>query len=71
MFDAAFSTYSIIKAFVDSGMLDHITHMCPDIIGIINSFKVNWDKVPRSNAWIMNMIPLAILEVYKCGEVTE
>ena len=52
-------------------MLDKRLHLCPDIYGIINSFKVNWNKVPGGKAWFMKMIPLAILEVYKSGEVTE
>ena len=71
MFGAAFKKETIIKAFVESGMLDKRLHLCPDIYGIINSFKVNWNKVPGGKTWLMKMVPLAILEVYKSGEVTE
>ena len=61
----------MIKVFVESGMLDRRLHLCPNIYGIINSFKVNWNKVPGGKAWFMKMVPLAILEVYKSGEVIE
>ena len=58
MFDTAFNKDSIIKAFVDSGIFDHRTHACPDVIRIINRFKVHWEKVPDGKAWIMKFIPL-------------
>ena len=71
MFASAFNKDTMINAFVDSGMLDKKAQLCPDLYGIINSFKVNWDKIPGGKAWLMKMIPLAILEVYKSGEVSE
>ena len=58
IFDAAFNKYSIIKAFIDSGIPDHRTHICPDIIRIVNSFKTNYDKAPGDKAWIEKMVPL-------------
>lgn len=53
-------------------MPDRCTNTCPDIYGIIVSFKINWTKVPGGRIWLYAMVPLTILEVYKCGqEVTE
>ena len=45
--------------------------MHPDVFGIIDSLKVNWDKAPGGNEWLTEIVHLVILEVYICGEVTE
>ena len=71
VFGAVFNKDSSIKVFVDSEILDRRTNTRPDMYGIINSFKINWTKVPGGRKWLMDMNPLAILKVYKCGQFTE
>ena len=41
MMTKAFSERTIQKSFVSSGMLDNKMKRCPDIRGILQSFKVN------------------------------
>ena len=41
----AFTTKTIQKAFISSGMLDDKSKLCPDLQGINNLFKMNWSKV--------------------------
>ena len=45
MMTNAFTTKTIQKAFISSGILDAKSELCPDLQGIINSFKMNWSKV--------------------------
>ena len=45
MIAASFSSISIIKSFISAGMLDDKVHRCPDLYGLINSFKISWYKV--------------------------
>ena len=71
MMTKSFSTRTIQKAFVSSGMLDVKMKQCPDISGIINSFKVNWNKVEGGINWFMKMVPAIVLEFYKNGEILE
>jgi len=52
-------------------MLDDKSKLCPDLRGIINSFKVNWERVPGGRNWLMKMIPQAMEEMFKNGEVSE
>ena len=39
-----FTRKDIVKSFVDGGMLDCTSHSAPDLMGVINLFKINWDK---------------------------
>ena len=48
MMTNAFTTRTIQKVFLSLGMLDHRMKLCPDLHGIIQSFKVNWSKVEGS-----------------------
>ena len=41
MMTAAFNEHSMVKSFVSSGMLDSICKRCPDLYGLISSFKIN------------------------------
>ena len=41
MINTSFSKYSIIDSFVFSGMIDANTKSCPDLYGLIDSFKTN------------------------------
>ena len=52
-------------------MLDERKRLCPNVFEIINSFKINWDNVPGGKRRVTNMIPIAVLEVYKYGEVSD
>ena len=71
MMPQAFTTRKIQKAFVSSGMLDHRMKLCPDLHGIIQSFKVYWSKTKGGTNWFKTEIPAAILQFYKCGEILE
>ena len=71
MMTNAFTTRTIQKAVVSSGILDHRMKLCPDLHGIIQSLKVNWSKVEGDTTWFKKQIPSTILEMYKCGEITE
>ena len=71
MMTKSFTSRTIQKAFVSSGMLDDKMKLCPDIRGIINSFKVNWNKVDGGINWLMAKVPDIIMEFYKNGEIQE
>ena len=71
MMTKAFSERTIQKSFVSSGMLDVKMKRCPDIRGILQSFKINWNKVDGGIKWFMKMVPNAILQMYKNGEILE
>ena len=71
MMTKAFSTRTIQKAFVTSGMLDKKAKLCPDIHGIIQSFKVNWSNCEGGLDAFLNQVPEAILEFYKKREILE
>ena len=45
MIHKSFSSECLTKSFVDAGMLDHTTRTAPDLRGLIESFKINWDTV--------------------------
>ena len=51
---------TIQKSFVQSGMLDDKSKLCPDIRGIKNSSKIKWKRVPGGRNWLMQMIPRAM-----------
>ena len=71
MMTKAFTERKIQKAFIISGMLDHKMKLCPDIRGIIQSFKVNWEKIDRVMEAFMKRVPEAVLEFYKSGKILE
>ena len=71
MMTNVFTTRTIQKAVVSSGILDHRMKLCPDLHDIIQSLKVNWSKVEGGTTWCKKQIPSTILEMYKCGEITE
>ena len=71
MMSQAFTTRTIQKSFVSSGILDHRMKLCPDLHGIIQSFKVDWSKTKGGTNWFKTEIPAAILKFYKCGKILE
>lgn len=44
-------------------------NLCPDMCGIIKSFKVNWSKVEGRMDAFLNQALEAILELYKPGAI--
>ena len=71
MMTAAFNERSMVKSFVSSGMLDSICKRCPDLYGLVSSFKINWSKVKGGKEWFMKMLPAVIGEMHSEGEVSE
>ena len=71
MMQRAFSEKGMIKAFVSAGMLDEKFHRCPDLKKILESFKVNWDKVPGGQNWFLEVLPTVVGEMFEHGEVSE
>ena len=65
MISNLFTQRTIQKSFVESAMLDDKSKLFPDLRGIINSFKVNWKRVPGGRNWLMKMIPQAMEEMFK------
>ena len=49
MVNASFSKYFIIDSFVLSIMIDSKTKSCPDLYGLMDIFKINWDKLSGDN----------------------
>ena len=54
-----------------SGMLDDKSKRYPDIGGIMQSFKVNQNKVGGGKIWFMKMVPNVIKDFYNSGEILE
>ena len=71
MIAAAFSKHSIVKSFGSAGMLDDVIHRCPDLYGLIASFKIAWQKVTGGKKWFINECSSLISEMYHNGEVSE
>ena len=71
LINKAFSEKSIVDSFVSSGMLDKMHKRCPDIYGLVDTFKVNWGKVEGGKTWFMNVLPEVISEMYSEGEISE
>ena len=66
-----FSEKGMVNAFDTAGMLDEKFHRCPDLKKIIESFKVNWDKVPGGQNWFLEVLPTVVGEMFEHGEVSE
>ena len=71
MMAKAFNKDSVIKSYMDCGMLDQKYGRCPDIFQITKSFKCKWEKVPGGKPWFMSTLPYVIAEMYSNGEVPE
>ena len=71
MFSSAFNKDSLTKSFVDSGMLDDKTKSCPDLNGLIRSFKIDWTTVDGGQNWLIHRLPSVISEMYANGEIPE
>ena len=71
MMEAAFSKSSLVESFVSSGMLDEKCKRCPDLYGIIKSFKINWSKVKGGKVWFLNQLNNVISEMMSEGDVVE
>ena len=68
---ASFSQSSLVKSFVDCGMLDVKCKRCADVFGLIDSFKISWPKVPGGKRWFMEQLPAVFSEMFAHGEVCE
>ena len=64
MFSSAFNKDTITKSFVDSGMLDEKTKSCPDLNGLIRSFKIDWTKVEGGQSWLLNRLCSEVSQMY-------
>ena len=62
-----FKTDTIRHAFVDTGVFDTRSKLCPDIDGIVSIFKIDWTKVIGEKAWFYLHVPAALKEVYLTG----
>ena len=71
MMAASFKQSSLVKSFVDAGMLDTKHKRCPDVYGIMNSFKIDWSTVPGGKQWFMKMLPNVIAEMFSEGGIAE
>ena len=61
----------MIESFVPSGMLDDKCKRCPDLLALINSFKIDWKKVEGGQKWFMDILPSVVCEMFSEGEVNE
>ena len=52
-------------------MLDHASRTAPDLRGIMESFKINWNNVEGGKRWFMSMIEPAVRVMYDKGEILE
>jgi len=52
----SFTKKDMVKSFVEGGMLNRTLRSAPDLMGAINLFKVNWDKVKGGKKWFVSMI---------------
>ena len=59
MFASSFNKEAMKKSFVDSGMLDERTNSCPDLNGLIRSFKIDWTKVEGGAELVNYLTPLS------------
>ena len=52
-------------------MIDDKTKTCADMYAIIDSFKIDWNKVRGGKRWFIDMIPNCLSEMFTHGEVSE
>ena len=52
MMAASFKESSLVQSFVDAGILYTKCKRCPDVYGIINSFKIDWSNVHGGKKWL-------------------
>ena len=71
IFASAFNKDTMKKSFVDSGMLDEWTKSCPDLNGLIRSFKIDWTKVEGGQNWLITRLRSVVSQMYVNGEVPE
>ena len=64
MIAASFSSIGVVKSFVSTGMLYDKIHRCPDLYGLINSFKISWCKVSGGKKWLINECTSLISEIF-------
>ena len=67
----SFSVGKVMDSFVDTGMLDMNTKTCPDMITIMNSFKIPWGNVTGGKKWFVSQIKSCIREMYETGYISE
>ena len=67
----SFSVGKVMDSFVDTGMLDMNTKTCPDMIAIMNSFKIPWGNVKGGKKWFVSQIKSCIREMYETGYISE
>ena len=60
-----------MESFVDTGIFDANTKKCPDMIAIMNSFKIPWVTVKGGKKWFVSKIKSCIKEMYETGYISE
>ena len=71
MMAKSFNKDSVIKSYMDCGMLDEKYGRCPDLFKIIKSFKCKWEKVTGGKKWFLSNLPYVLAEMFSNGEVPE
>ena len=71
MMAKAFGEKTLVKSFVSAGMLDKKLNLCPDLFGLLSTFKIDWDLIPGGQPWFLEKLPYVIAEMYANGEVSE
>lgn len=71
MIAASFSKHTLIQSFVSAGMIDDKTKTCADMYAIMDSFKIDWNKVRGGKRCFIDMISKCLSEMFTHGEVSE